>query len=134
MIIRKVEKGRIAQGACGPVSQMQKIALQCVRSNGRESHYLSAAGPITMDSPHSQDQCTVSGASPYLGYQSSRVVHMQNVEFTKEPFRMVSMQNIPCKNDTISAPTIVEEVDDYLCWTIVGICKYTFFKKILHAV
>jgi len=126
LIIRKVERGRIVQGACGPVSQMQKIALQCVRSNRRESHYLSAAGPITMDSPHSQDQCTVSGASPYLGYQSSLVVHMQNVEFTKEPFRMVSMQNIPCatKNDKIAASTIVEEVDDYLCWTIVGICKY----------
>jgi hypothetical protein len=128
LIIRKVEKGRITQGACGPVSQMQKIALQCVRSNNRrESHYLSAAGPITMDSPHSQDQCTVSGASPYLGYQASRVVHMQNVEFTKEPFRMVNMQNIPCttKSDTVIAPTTVEEVDDYLCWTIVGICKYT---------
>jgi hypothetical protein len=133
LIIRKVEKGRIAQGACGPVSQMQKVALQCVRSNGRESHYLSAAGPITMDSPHSQDQCTVSGASPYLGYQSSRVVHMQSMEFTKEPFRMV-MQNIPCasKSDTISAPTIVEEVDDYLCWTIVGISKfqYTFYEPL----
>ncbi|CAI2169240.1 12779_t:CDS:2 [Funneliformis geosporum] len=128
LIIRKVEKGRITQGACGPVSQMQKIALQCVRSSRCESHYLSAAGPITMDSPHSQDQCTVSGASPYLGYQSSRVVHMQNVEFTKEPFRMVSMQNVSCaaKNDHMAAPTIVEEVDDYLCWTIVGICKFQY--------
>ncbi|CAG8500525.1 37_t:CDS:2 [Scutellospora calospora] len=132
LIIRKVEKGRIAQGACGPVSQMQKIALQCVRMNGRESHYLSAAGPITMDSPQLQDQCTVSGASPFLGYQSSRVVHMQNVDFAKEPFRMVSMQNIPCsKSDTTS--TIVEEVDDYLCWTIVGISKfqyqYTYYEN-----
>uniref|UniRef100_A0A1D1XCM4 Recombining binding protein suppressor of hairless n=1 Tax=Anthurium amnicola TaxID=1678845 RepID=A0A1D1XCM4_9ARAE len=135
LIIRKVEKGRITQGACGPVSQMQKIALQCVRSNNRrESLYLSAAGPITMDSPHSQDQCTVSGASPYLGYQSSRVVHMQNMEFTKEPFRMVNMQNIPCttKSDTVIAPTTVEEVDDYLCWTIVGISKfqYTFYEPL----
>ncbi|CAG8752025.1 14986_t:CDS:2 [Gigaspora margarita] len=119
LIIRKVEKGRIAQGACGPVSQMQKIALQSVRTNVRESHYLSAAGPITMDSPQLQDQCTVSGASPFLGYQSSRVVHMQNVEFAKEPFRLVSsmQNNIPCtKSDATS--TIVEEVDDYLCWTI----------------
>ncbi|CAB5183347.1 unnamed protein product [Rhizophagus irregularis] len=138
LIIRKVEKGRITQGACGPVSQMQKIALQCARSNNRrESLYLSAAGPITMDSPHSQDQCTVSGASPYLGYQSSRVVHMQNVEFTKEPFRMVNMQNIPCttKSDTVIAPTTVEEVDDYLCWTIVGISKfqYTFYEQLPSA-
>ncbi|CAG8496012.1 11178_t:CDS:2 [Cetraspora pellucida] len=126
LIIRKVEKGRIAQGACGPVSQMQKIALQCVRMNSRESHYLSAAGPITMDSPQLQDQCTVSGASPFLGYQSSRVVHMQNVEFAKEPFRLVSsIQNIPCtKSDATS--TIVEEVDDYLCWTIVGISKFQY--------
>ncbi|CAG8751666.1 24763_t:CDS:2, partial [Gigaspora rosea] len=119
LIIRKVEKGRIAQGACGPVSQMQKIALQSVRTNVRESHYLSAAGPITMDSPQLQDQFTVSGASPFLGYQSSRVVHMQNVEFAKEPFRLVSsmQNNIPCtKSDATS--TIVEEVDDYLCWTI----------------
>ncbi|CAG8435675.1 6204_t:CDS:2 [Diversispora eburnea] len=135
MIIRKVEKGRIAQGACGPVSQMQKIALQCVRPGARESHYLSAAGPITMDSPQSQEQCTVNSASSFLGYQPSRVVHMQNVEFSKELFRMVSMPNsIPCnnKNDNSNSSIIVEEVDDYLCWTIVGISKFqrTYYEPL----
>ncbi|CAG8559035.1 2748_t:CDS:2, partial [Acaulospora colombiana] len=122
LIIRKVEKGKIAQGACGPVSQMQKIALQAVRSGTREPHYLSAAGPITMDGPRSQEQCAVGSASPFLGYQSSKVVHIQNTEFIKEPFRMVSIQSsiLSNKNDT-SNPVVVEEVDDYLCWTIVGI-------------
>ncbi|CAG8553277.1 5347_t:CDS:2 [Acaulospora morrowiae] len=125
LIIRKVEKSRIAQGACGPVSQMQKIALQRVHPGTREPHYLSAAGPITMDGPRSQEQCAVSGASPFLGYQTSKIVHIQNTEFTKEPFRMASMQSsiLSNKSDT-SNSAVIEEVDDYLCWTIVGISKF----------
>jgi hypothetical protein len=122
LIIRKVEKGRIAQGACGPVSQMQKIALQRVGTTGQNSYYLSAAGQITIDSPQSQqDQCTVSGASPYLGYQPSRVVHMQTLDSSK------SMDHF---NDVVIS-SIVEEVEDHLCWTIVGISKfeYTYFES-----
>ncbi|CAG8473142.1 1950_t:CDS:2 [Ambispora gerdemannii] len=125
LIIRKVEKGRIAQSACGPVSQMQKIALQHVGTSCQNS-YLSAAGPITMDSPQSQDQCTVSGASPYLGYQPSRLVHMHTVDSSKrdiDSFAIHHNINNADVNDVITS-SIVEEVDDYLCWTIVGISQF----------
>ncbi|CAG8491392.1 7618_t:CDS:1 [Acaulospora colombiana] len=120
LIIRKVEKGKIAQGACGPVSQMQKVALQSVRLGTREPHYLSATDP--MNGAQSQEQCAANGASLFLGYQPSKVVHVQNIEFANESLRVTPAQS--CINNT--SFVAVEEVDDYLCWTIVGICMYSW--------
>jgi hypothetical protein len=45
LIIRKVDKGKVMLEEGGPVSQMQKIALQRVNPDGSR-HYLSAAGPL----------------------------------------------------------------------------------------
>ncbi|KAG1861291.1 hypothetical protein F4604DRAFT_2033716 [Suillus subluteus] len=45
LIIRKVDKGHVSAEDGGPVSQMQKIALQRVNQDGTK-HYLSAASPI----------------------------------------------------------------------------------------
>lgn len=109
LIIRKVDKGRVSPEDGGPVSQMQKIALQRVNADGSR-HYLSAAGPIPgapgMVSPSTPGVASQGGTHPLI-FQSPRVR-----EEVKDGVRILS-----------------DEVDDYLCWTIVGISKfqYTFF-------
>lgn len=104
LIIRKVDKGRIAADDGGPVSQMQKIALQRV-SNDSTRHYLSAVGPVPgtpglviSTTPGLSNQ---TGTHPLL-FQIPRVR-----EETKDGLRVIT-----------------DEVDDYLCWTIVGICTF----------
>ncbi|THH06813.1 hypothetical protein EW145_g3822 [Phellinidium pouzarii] len=99
LVIRKVDKGKISNEDGGPVSQMQKIALQRVNPDGSR-HYLSAAGPVpgtpgvvAPPAPGSQ------AGTHHLLFQSPRVR-----EEVKEGVR-----------------TVHDEVDDYLCWTIVGI-------------
>ncbi|KIM66292.1 hypothetical protein SCLCIDRAFT_110688 [Scleroderma citrinum Foug A] len=109
LIIRKVDKGRVSPEDGGPVSQMQKIALQRVNADGSR-HYLSAAGPIPgapgVVSPSTQGVSSQGGTHPLI-FQPPRIR-----EELKDGVRMLS-----------------DEVDDYLCWTIVGISKfqYTFF-------
>ncbi|EIW64316.1 uncharacterized protein TRAVEDRAFT_68154 [Trametes versicolor FP-101664 SS1] len=109
LIIRKVDKGRIVNDDGGPVSQMQKIALQRLNSDGTR-HYLSAAGPIAgtpgVSAPSAPGLSNQAGTHPLL-FQSPRVR-----EEVKDGARVIT-----------------DEVDDYLCWTIVGISKfqYTFF-------
>ncbi|KAF7436704.1 hypothetical protein PC9H_003537 [Pleurotus ostreatus] len=111
LIIRKVDKGRVSPDDGGPVSQMQKIALQRVNPDGSR-HYLSAAGPIPVPGtpgvipPPAPGISSHPGTHPLL-FQSPRVR-----EELKDGVRIIS-----------------DEVDDYLCWTIVGISKfqYTFF-------
>jgi recombining binding protein (suppressor of hairless) len=104
LIIRKVDKGRVSADDGGPVSQMQKIALQRVNHDGSR-HYLSAAGPIpgtpgVVASPTS-GMPPPAGTHPLL-FSSPRVR-----DELKDGVRVIS-----------------DEVDDYLCWTIVGICTF----------
>ncbi|KAJ3509799.1 hypothetical protein NLJ89_g5023 [Agrocybe chaxingu] len=109
LVIRKVDKGKVTHDEGGPVSQMQKIALQRVNPDGSR-HYLSAAGPMPgtpgVVAPPAPGMSSQAGTHPLL-FQSPRVR-----EEIKDGFRIVC-----------------DEVDDYLCWTIVGISKfqYTFF-------
>ncbi|KAF9076172.1 hypothetical protein BDP27DRAFT_1284987 [Rhodocollybia butyracea] len=111
LVIRKVDKGRVSDDEGGPVSQMQKIALQRVNPDGSR-HYLSAAGPIPGTTgvvpPPAPGVSTQAGTHPLL-FQSPRV---------REEIKDGQRQ-------------IADEVDDYLCWTIVGISKfqYTFFDS-----
>ncbi|KAF7729570.1 hypothetical protein EC973_004245 [Apophysomyces ossiformis] len=100
MIIRKVDKGRIASCAFGPVSQMQKIALQLASSVKDQPVYLSAAG--TMNESCDGDGSGCNNTSAWLDFARSRLVHP----------------------DKSSLDLTHEEVDDYLCWTIVGIAKF----------
>lgn len=104
LVIRKVDKGKVTHDEGGPVSQMQKIALQRVNPDGSR-HYLSAAGPIPgtpgVVAPPAPGMSSQAGTHPLL-FQSPRVR-----EEIREGFRVVC-----------------DEVDDYLCWTIVGICAY----------
>ena len=101
LVIRKVDKGRVSPDDGGPVSQMQKIALQRVNADGSR-HYLSAAGPVPGPPGVAQSTPGVSsqGGTHPLIFQSPRVR-----EEMKDGVRILS-----------------DEVDDYLCWTIVGIC------------
>ncbi|KAI7875604.1 beta-trefoil [Lichtheimia hyalospora FSU 10163] len=94
LYIRKVDKGRIIHSAEGPVSQMQKIALQLASSNNNNDQrmYLSAAGPVM--NPSSSAQPTT-----WLEFVSSRVV-------ADKPRQDPS-----------------ERVDDFVTWTIVGIAN-----------
>ncbi|KAJ7092615.1 hypothetical protein C8R44DRAFT_816139 [Mycena epipterygia] len=109
LIIRKVDKGRVSPDDGGPVSQMQKIALQRVNPDGTR-HYLSAAGPIPgtqgVIAPPAPGSSSQAGSHPLL-FQSPRVR-----DEMKDGVRVIT-----------------DDVDDYLCWTIVGISKfqYTFF-------
>ncbi|KAH7928521.1 hypothetical protein BV22DRAFT_1004749 [Leucogyrophana mollusca] len=109
LVIRKVDKGRVSPEDGGPVSQMQKIALQRVNADGSR-HYLSAAGPLPgtpgVVPPPAPGMPAQGGTHPLI-FQSPR-----EREEIKDGVR-----------------TISDEVDDYLCWTIVGISKfqYTFF-------
>lgn len=110
-MIRKVDKGRVSPDEGGPVSQMQKIALQRVNPDGSR-HYLSAAGPIPgtpgVVAPPAPGMSTQAGTHPLL-FQSPRVR-----DEMKDGLRIIS-----------------DEVDDYLCWTIVGICRY--FLSMVYA-
>jgi recombining binding protein (suppressor of hairless) len=103
LVIRKVDKGRVSADDGGPVSQMQKIALQRVNQDGTR-HYLSAAGPIpgAPNSTPSAPGAPAQGGTHPLIFQSPRVR-----EEMKDGVRV-----------------LIDEVDDYLCWTIVGICRY----------
>lgn len=114
LIIRKVEKGRIAQQAGGPVSQMQKVALQRVSSAmpGATPSYLSAAGAFT---EANVDQGS-NNANAFLGYENSRLLHNEATSPEGGP-----------------AMITIEEVDDYLCWTIVGIGKLKEQRKMMNA-
>ncbi|KAI8636747.1 hypothetical protein BD408DRAFT_425588 [Parasitella parasitica] len=108
LIIRKVDKGRIAQCAYGPVSQMQKIALQLASTIDTQPVYLSAAGSMNDNSVNaasaSEPLSNNNGSNTWLDYSPSRLV---------QPEKM-------------TLELSYEEVDDYLCWTIVGINKFEY--------
>lgn len=103
LIIRKVDKGRVSPEDGGPVSQMQKIALQRVNPDGTR-HYLSAAGPM----PGTPGVVT----PPAPGVSSQAGTH-------------ALIFQTPRVRDEVKdgVHVITDEVDDYLCWTIVGICR-----------
>ncbi|KAJ8656303.1 hypothetical protein O0I10_008097 [Lichtheimia ornata] len=113
LYIRKVDKGRIVHTAEGPVSQMQKVALQLASSNNDNEHqrmYLSAAGPAMNPSSPTQSSSiddngsnnNINAAATWLEFVSSRVV-------ADKP-----------RQDP------AERVDDFVTWTIVGIAKFHY--------
>lgn len=102
LVIRKVDKGKISTEDGGPVSQMQKIALQRVNADGTRN-YLSAAGPVPGTPGVS--------APPTPGVASQAGTH--HLLFASPRTREEVKDGVR---------TVIDEVDDYLCWTIVGIC------------
>ena len=87
---------------------MQKIALQRVNADGSRQ-YLSAAGPLNAAGgiiPPNAPGTSGQGGTHGLMFQSPRIR-----DEIKDGNRIVS-----------------DEVDDYLCWTIVGICRCLLAK------
>jgi recombining binding protein suppressor of hairless len=105
LIIRKVDKGIVTLEDGGPVSQMQKIALQRIGLDGARQ-YLSAAGSIN---------ATGSGGTQKMASSSQSGTHALTFQSPR------SREEV---KDGIRR--VVDEVDDYLCWTIVGICAIQF--------
>ncbi|KAG0174574.1 hypothetical protein DFQ28_005729 [Apophysomyces sp. BC1034] len=100
MIVRKVDKGNTVPHAFGPVSQMQKIALQLASD---KTMFLSAASKTT--------------------------THGGNTTIENNPAN-AWLDFTPSRQTKTAEGQPQEEVDDYHCWTIVGIAKfeYTFFE------
>ncbi len=71
LVIRKVDKGKIVTDDGGPVSQMQKIALQRINQDGTR-HYLSAAGPMPGSAGTMSPAPGQAGSHPLI-FQSPRV-------------------------------------------------------------
>ncbi|KAI9472180.1 MAG: hypothetical protein EXX96DRAFT_583154 [Benjaminiella poitrasii] len=116
LIIRKVDKGRIVQCAYGPVSQMQKVALQLASTAHTRPVYLSASGSITDSSSSSSS----SSSSTFHGESDTTTNSNNNCTWLDySPSRLVQSEKLSLELD-------YEEVDDYLCWTIVGIKKFEY--------
>ncbi|KAF9160255.1 hypothetical protein DFQ26_005728 [Actinomortierella ambigua] len=113
LIVCKVENGRILENACGPICQMQKVALKAVRpdEHGR-SVYLSAVG-----SEHQVGR--------YMDHSSKAKTMLRYIPATHQPEEDV--KDSASKDSSKSAGN-----DDFLCWTIVGISKfeYTYFESL----
>lgn len=97
LIIRKIDKGNVVPGAYGLLSQMQKIALQLASSSSKPL-YLNANGTAMSV----QDTSNIEGN---INHNTSAWI-----DFTPS---------------TMSESN-TETVDDYLCWTIVGISKFEY--------
>ncbi|KAJ1311095.1 hypothetical protein OPQ81_009598 [Rhizoctonia solani] len=120
LIIRKVDKSRIINDDGGPVSQMQKIALQRIGDDGQR-YYLSASGTIAG-----------SGFGGNAGANGLGLTDVKSAD--RQPGSQSLHYQAPRTREERSAHgvTVVDEVDDWLCWTIVGISKfqYTFFDAL----
>lgn len=118
LVIRKVDRGRIVPGASGPVSQMQKVALQLVTSTTSssslprcQSMYLSALGATTTTTATTDSN---GEAAPVPASQMTTTI-----------LDYAASRMIP---DGLEA---YEKVEDHLCWTIVGIStfEYSFYDN-----
>ncbi|KAI8073165.1 hypothetical protein BC940DRAFT_290697 [Gongronella butleri] len=114
VIIRKVDKNIIATDASGPVSQMQKVALQVASSVGQPHPvFLSANGQLIQpDTPElaqqqqqqQQHDATAAAAAAAAANASTWLDY--------------SPATANAQGDHI--------VNDHLCWTIVGIAKFEY--------
>lgn len=114
VIVRKVEKNRIVSCAYGPVSQMQKIALQVASSANARPVYLSASGPAVAETP----AAAVVGRSQRLNLSEKNNISGST---------WISTAESDIKQPTSATLELAyEQVSDYLCWTIVGIAKFQY--------
>lgn len=116
LVIRKVDKGKVSPEDGGPVSQMQKIALQRVNPDGSRS-YLSAV------SPNSTTGVTTVGLP---GAAGSPGPPPPTPGSAGQPASHPLVFQSPRVRDEVrdGVRVVTDEVDDYLCWTIVGICEF----------
>ncbi|KAK7015438.1 beta-trefoil [Favolaschia claudopus] len=110
LIVRKVSKGTVCQNDGNPVNQMEKIALQRVNSDGTRCYLSTPRLAFARREDNMHLSATVSseqGESYALLFQP--------------PHTRYQVEN--------GVQIEVDDLDDHLCWTIVGISKlqYTFF-------
>ncbi|KAJ1864434.1 hypothetical protein LPJ78_003388 [Coemansia sp. RSA 989] len=112
MIIHKVERGRLVENACSPVSQMQKIALQVKpAAPGDVPRYLKA--DVGHYSPTSSDANTPAQFDDPDG----------SPELTFEPLDNARLSRARSREHASDGGI---ELDDAFCWTIVGISGFTY--------
>ncbi|OZJ06411.1 hypothetical protein BZG36_00548 [Bifiguratus adelaidae] len=147
LIIRKVEKGFIVKDAAGPVSQMQKVALEKVTEDSYPGWYLSAAcfaegeGNSRYQVPQQRFAGSqsgqnagslASGISTLVGYQPAKLVSSSNLAAgsrqSQRPIASTAFSSSGDSQGNASVPLgdYMESVDDYLCWTIVGIARFQY--------
>ncbi|KAJ2749526.1 hypothetical protein IWQ56_007213, partial [Coemansia nantahalensis] len=113
MVIHKVERGRLVDNACSPVSQMQKIALQLKPVPGDSaSRYLKA--DVGNYSPPSSD--------------GSPAVHLDDTDNSPElTFEELDSARTPQAHPGVQlTDTTGTAIDDAFCWTIVNISQFTY--------
>ncbi|KAJ2342862.1 Pre-rRNA-processing protein ipi3, partial [Coemansia sp. RSA 2618] len=112
MIIHKVERGRLVENACSPVSQMQKIALQAKpTAPGAAPRYLKA--DVGHYSPASSDASSPARFDDPDG----------SPELTFEPLDSARLSRARTREQPAENGV---ELDDAFCWTIVGISGFTY--------
>ncbi|KAI9592103.1 hypothetical protein BDF19DRAFT_425699 [Syncephalis fuscata] len=107
LVIRKVERGQVVEDACGPVSQMQKIALEKINDAAPTSD--SATSAIYL----------CAGYDANVVATSDLVELNQKMEVKSSPFLSFGRPRF-----TPESPDAW--VDDHLCWTIVGLAKFEY--------
>ncbi|KAL0095379.1 p53-like transcription factor [Phycomyces blakesleeanus] len=137
LIVRKVDKGCIAATATGPISQMQKIALQLKSSVNSQPTYLSAGGniitPTDQSSDHNGNTSSASITTTSLSLSSSSAAAAAVGSPSSNQNSNAWLDISPSQPSKNNNDPKVEVVDDYLCWTIVSIAKfeYTFADPIM---
>jgi hypothetical protein len=118
LIICKVERGQVVEGASGPVSQMQKVALRHANMPGSPV-YLCAGYDANVVSIGDAMEGNTRGdptTSPFLTYARPRT--------SKLPVFGPPSPN--CAGTFVDGAWHNEFVDDHLCWTIVGLAKFEY--------
>ncbi|KAJ7483098.1 hypothetical protein B0H11DRAFT_1626260, partial [Mycena galericulata] len=102
LLIRKVTKGRVSLEDGGEVGQMQRVALQRFDEGSHSSQEYLSAG--------------------------RKIFGPQDV--VRDPLVFEAPRGSSVK--TYGVRVVTDLIDDYLCWTIVGIAKfqYTFFDAL----
>ncbi|KAJ1981997.1 hypothetical protein H4R35_000494 [Dimargaris xerosporica] len=147
MIIRKVEKGRLAASALGPVSQMQKIAFQKLTASSTR-YYLSSATNAELEPTHaltvadlgysSGPPTTTTTFQPFLGNGNPSPSDITpptpstpgtpaRLEFLSSHASAAFSSAVPSFGTSVcSNSQTVEDIDDKICWTVVGIARFDY--------
>ncbi len=112
LIVRKVDKGKLSRSDTGGlVSQMQKVALQRASTNSdmpSPAGLFLSAGRLPLP-VHSADRSSITMSSSHPASDGKAIASAHPLTY-QAPRSAGSAGN-------------VDEVDDFLCWTVVGIGK-----------
>ncbi|KAI9303422.1 beta-trefoil DNA-binding domain-containing protein [Cunninghamella echinulata] len=129
VIIRKVDKSCISLHATGPVSQMQKIALQLastVDTADQPPLYLSANGHVMNESTTTATTATTTTTDNMKSEENNSNGNGSNHTHSSTWLDYSPSKYLNDINNDESGNEKTEMVNDYLCWTIIGICKFEY--------